>query len=531
MAQEMMASPEKNLVSEFMRRYQVAYTNWMLWSSLHNACYSYAVPQKNRFWKPSSQQGDQRNARVYDTTAIECTKTFVSKMHNMTTPAQTQWLYLEIAQAEEDETAEELEERQQILDDYMRKLFGYIHRSNFDMAINECYFDLAVGTAAIFIDYRNDKDPLHFSSIPINQLQIEESQTGTIGTWFRTWEYISLLDIMEIWKDAVIPLAYFKQSQNPKESQIKNLLEGTLFMGSNCPYPFVYIVTDGNNILVNRPMKINPGIVWRFQKVNNDVYGRGPVMDALPSIVTLNEIMELELASANFNVFRPYMAFSDMVFNPENFKIRPMTIIPIAPMSANGMPPLMPLADASNPAFAQVTINDLRMQITRLMFADSAIPQDQTQPASATQLMIANNQIAERAGPNLSRIQKEFLWPMIERCMDILDKAGLLRKPNIEGVQMKFNYQSAISLANAQKQISLFVQYGQIMQGMLGQTGATAFINVKEMPYYVAHLMQLDKSLINKPEDVAAAMQDMAQQQQDQQLMMQEQEQGAAFSG
>lgn len=220
-----------------------------------------------------------------------------------------------------------------------------------------------------------------------------------------------------------------------------------------------------------------------------------------------------------------------MVFNPENFKIRPMTIIPIAPMSANGMPPLMPLADASNPGLAQVTIADLRMQVTRLLFADSAIPQDQTQPVSATQLMIANNQIAERAGPNLSRIQKEFLWPTIERCMELLDHSGILPKPDIDGVEMKFNYQSAISLANAQKQISLFVQYGQIMQGMLGEQGATAFINVKEMPYYVAHLMQLDKSLINKPEDVAQAMQDMQQQQQDQQLMMQQQKQGEAFNG
>lgn len=518
------------MIEEFMRRYQVAYTNWMLWSSIHNACYSYAVPQKNRFWRPSSQQGDQRNTRVYDTTAVECTKTFVSKMHNMTTPAQTQWLYLEL-EPNKDEDVEEFQARQQVLDDYMKKLFSFIHRSNFDMAINESYFDLAVGTAAIVINYRSDEVPLYFSSIPINELQIEDSKTGVIDTWFRTWQNVSIRDVCEIWKDAVIPTHYIAQSKNPKEEQIKTLIEGVLFCGSNEEFPYNYIVTDGDNLLVNRPMKINPGIVWRFQKINNDVYGRGPIMDALPSIITLNEIMELELASANFNVFRPYMAFSDMVFNPENFKIRPMTIIPIAPMSANGMPPLMPLADASNPNFAQVTIADLRMQVTRLLFADSAIPQDQTQPVSATQLMIANNQIAERAGPNLSRIQKEFLWPTIKQCMDILHTSGQLRKPNIEGVKMKFHYQSAISLANAQKQISLLVQYGQIMQGMLGQMGATAFINVKEMPYHIGHLMQLDKNLINKPEDVAKAMQDMAQQQQDQQMMMQQQSQGEAFSG
>ena len=177
------------------------------------------------------------------------------------------------------------------------------------------------------------------------------------------------------------------------------------------------------------------------------------------------------------------MAFSDAVFNPHTFKMQPMTVIPIAPIGSTGQPPLIPLPDTSNPQFSQLTIQDLRMQIRSLLFADSLIPTDSKQPVSATQIMIQNQTLAERIGPLFSRLQQEFLWPVIERCSYILDKMGLLPYPQIDRKMISFAYRSPLALAKGQEQIARFTQFFQLLQGISGPEAAQIFINPMEYPY------------------------------------------------
>jgi hypothetical protein len=285
---------------------------------------------------------------------------------------------------------------------------------------------------------------------------------------------------------------------------------------------YQYVVCSDSNVLYTEDFEVNPGIVWRFQKTNNDTYGRGPIMDALPSIISLNELARIELAAANLNTFKPFMAFSDAVFNPHTFKMQPMTVIPIAPIGSTGQPPLIPLPDTSNPQFSQLTIQDLRMQIRSLLFADSLIPTDSKQPVSATQIMIQNQTLAERIGPLFSRLQQEFLWPVIERCSYILDKMGLLPYPQIDRKMISFAYRSPLALAKGQEQIARFTQFFQLLQGISGPEAAQIFINPMEYPYLLADLMQIDNRLLNDPAQVAQVMQAQQDKMNEQEAMMQQ---------
>jgi hypothetical protein len=109
------------------------------------------------------------------------------------TPPKVQWGYLEIDDSMVDDPKDKsnvqlLQEAQLILDGYMRRLFNYIHASNFDVTINECYYDLAVGTAALIINQINDEMPFMCTSIPSDKLAIEEAVNGNIESWYRTWQ-------------------------------------------------------------------------------------------------------------------------------------------------------------------------------------------------------------------------------------------------------------------------------------------------------------------------------------------------------
>lgn len=513
----------QNLLDQFKQRYNRAMQISYLWASLHEACYFYAIPNRNRFWRPKEQQGETKGTRVYDTTAIEATKTFVSKLHTAMTPPQTQWGFLTVdPEFDEDDAGISRDDAQRMLNDYMRKLFEYIHDSNFDVVINECYFDLAVGTSCLVINQYTDDQPLLFTSIPMDKLAIEEAMTGKIESWYRNWEDVKANEITVRWSKAVIPDWLRREIKNNPDYTIKMVYEGVMYNPQR-EKKYQYVVCSDNDLFYSEDFEINPGIVWRFQKTNADTYGRGPIMDALPSIISLNELARIELAAANLNTFKPYMAFSDAVFNPHTFKMQPMTVIPIAPLGTSGQVPLIPLPDTSNPQFSQLTIQDLRMQIRSLLFADSLIPTDSKQPVSATQIMIQNQTLAERIGPLFSRLQQEFLWPVIERCSYILDKMGLLPYPQIDRKMISFAYRSPLALAKGQEQIARFTQYFQLLQGISGPEAAQIFINPMEYPYLLADLMQIDNRLLNAPAEVQQTLQAQQDKMNEQEQMMMQQ--------
>jgi hypothetical protein len=216
------------------------------------------------------------------------------------------------------------------------------------------------------------------------------------------------------------------------------------------------------------------------------------------------------------------MGFSDAVFNPHTFKLEPFTVIPIAPIGSGGSPPLIPLPDSSNPQFSQLTILDLRTQIKTLLFND-VNPNQSIQPETAAAVMVQQQNLAQRIGPLFSRLQQEFLWPVIKRCAYILDKRGLLPKPQMKGIKVNFRYRSPLALAKGQQDIARFTQYYQLMQGMFGPGPALMYINSGLAPYLIAEQMQVDPRYLNSPENVQKAAQNAQNMQDDAMNAQQEQ--------
>jgi hypothetical protein len=515
----------QEIFDKIRRRYKSAKANADLWSSLLEACYFQAVPFRNRFYNSNQQQGEEKNARLYDTTLPEATKTFVSKIQDAMTPPQTQWGFLEVdkdwLKDELDEA--EISEAQAAVDTYMRNLFKYIHSSNFDVSVNESFFDLAISTACLVVNQYTDEQPLLFTSIPADKLCIEESLNGKIESWFRTWDDIKISELSTRWEKAQPTEQMIQSLKDNPDAKIKKVYEGVCYYPSDTK-KYIYGVWTDDTYLFLEPLESNPAIVWRFQKTNNETWGRGPVMDALPSARSLQEMARIELASANLNTFRPYMASSDGVFNPHTFKLKPFTVIPIAPVGAGGVFPLTPLPDSSNPQFAQLTIADLRQQIRTVMYADDHANTDSVQPQTATELLMKQQSLAKKIGPLFSRLQHEFLEPLIERCSYILHKSGHLPKPMIDGKLVKFKYRSPLALAKGVDDIEKLGNYIRFLQGTIGEEETKLVIDQEQLPWLVAENLQIDPRYISTRDEVREKAQKMAEQQQ--QMMAAEQAQG-----
>lgn len=512
--QDISVEPNKiNLLRELKKRYKAARRDADLWSNLLEACYHYAIPYRNRFYRPKEFQGEQKNARIYDTTPIEAVKTFVSKMHSAMTPPQTQWGFLELDEEWFDEDIDPIDqdEAQQRLNKYMRILFSYIFQSNFDVVVNECYFDLAVGTACLVINSGTENNPLQFTSVSIDKLAIEEAFNGNIETWFRWWDDVKITELQLRWPKIEIPEDYLRDAELDPDAKLKCVYEGVMF----CPWKkdkkkYVYAVWSDDNLMMSEWLESKPAIVWRYQKTNNETWGRGPVMDALPSIISLQEMARIEMAAANLNTFKPYMAYSDGVFNPHTFKLEPFAIIPIAPIGAEGQFPLQPLPDSSNPQFSQLLIQDLRNQINQLLFVTTD-NSPSIQPESATEVQMQQQRLSEKIGPLFSRLQSEFLWPVIERVAYILDKMGLLQKPRFNDKLIKFKYKSPLALAKGQQDVARLAQFVQIIQGMFGEQATMMILNMKRVPTLMAEALQIDERYLNDPEQIEQVVQELSQ--------------------
>ena len=510
---DVQAAALQEQLMQFLKRQKKAQGIAYLWASLLEACYYYAIPQRNRYWRPKQFQGEFRAQRIYDTTAVEATKTFVSKLHDAMTPPGVQWGYLMLDAQYTSSNIVEIEQAQMALDDYMRKLFNYIHASNFDVAINECYFDLAIGTSCLIVNQNNDQEPIRFTSVPMDVLSIEEALTGRIESWYRTWQDTKVNEITQRWPKAIIPMSLELMMLDDRDAVASKIYEGVMYKPELGAKPYCYMVTTDMDILFCEYLESNPGIVWRFQKTNNEIYGRGPIVDALPSIISLQEMARVELASANLNTFRPYMGFSDSVFNPHTFKLEPFTIIPVAPIGSGGQFPLQPLPESANPQFAQLTINDLRYQIKQLLYSDDQenAAQASKQPETATSVQVQQQQLAQRIGPLFSRLQQEFLWPVIKRVSYILDRMGLLPMPKIDGKLVQFKYKSPLALAKGQQEIGRFTNWVQLMQGMFGPQPTQIYVNPDTAPWILAEMMQVDKRFLNTPQGVKDATEQLRQ--------------------
>jgi len=478
------------------------------------------------FYYPSRTQGSQKNVKVYDTTGVAAANNFVSKLHSSLTPPAQVWAMFEAS----DEVPEDEQHDVNLeLKNYTERMFSFIRRSNFDLVIQECYYDLAVGTAVLVInDSGDDESPLTFSSIPLDQVSVEESINHLLETVFRTWGEVRIDDIQMMWPKAKLSQTMQIELRDNPNAMVTDLIEGCIYNHSDKKTPYTYVLWHKEDVLFEEKLESSPFVLFRWSKINNEAFGRGVIMQALPSLISLQTAAYFEFAAANLNIAKPLMAYSDGIFNPYTFEMKPNTVIPVSPNSA-GQWPIQPFPDTISPQLFQLTASDLRQQINTLMFANPLGPITQAPDRTATELALRQRNFAEEIGPPFTRLQQEFMPRMLKRISYILNKRGVLKKPKLKNNEIRIQYKSPLVINQNQADVQSSLQYFQLLQGVLGPEQTLIFMNTIKYPEWLAEKMGVDPNIINSSTQVAAQLQEVknkmdAEKMQQQQGMMNEQQ-------
>ena len=491
---------------DVLKRHEKALIKKEDFRNLYEEAYEFALPQRNLYdgHYDGKVGGTKKMNRVFDSTAINSTQRFANRMQSGIFPPQRKWCRLEPGpDIPEDRKAE----AQAALDVYNERLFSTLKQSNFDIAIGEFLLDLSVGTAVMMVQPGDEINPINFVPVPQYLVSIEEGANGQVDNVYRRIRLKGEV-IQRQWNDAKIPEELQKKIDDKPTDDVE-LVEATIFDQKRGDYCYHVIHKESKTELVYRRMDYSPWIVSRYAKVAGEIYGRGPLITALPDVKTLNKTKELVLKNASLTISGVYTAADDGVLNPNTVKIMPGAIIPVA---RNGGPQgesLRPLPRAGDFNVSQLVINDLVANIKRILL-DESLPPENMSARSATEVVERMKELAQNLGSAFGRLINETMIPLVSKILQVMDDRGIITLPlKVNGLEIKISPVAPLAMAQNMDDVQNILQYAQIAQ-QAGPAGQTT-IKVEEMMDYIAEKLGVPQSIRPTPQERMMMKQQMAQ--------------------
>lgn len=492
--------------TELMSRYKQAAGDWDNWKSLYMEAYDFTFPNKNPYFEEYNETpGQRKNLQVFDNTLNVGARRLVSKLHANLVPPSLQWFALEPTEIVEDEN--EKKKLEEYLQTLTKIIYNALNGSNFDLAINEGFHDLIIGTMALQVFPTDDDDkPIVFKTCPVDKVAPEQDVFDNVNTVWREFCDVQHQDIKRLWPDAKIPESMQVRIEQDDMAKF-SFVEGVIYDPDKKDYRVVVMWQAEAAFLVDKRVPSSPWVVGRWSKSAREVGGRGPAIEALPTARTLNVQARFLMEAAAMNATPPLMGFSDGVFNPNTYTIRPNDVIPIAPDSAMNMP-LRKLDVSGDVQFGELTMNDLRTQINQIMYVDPTRPV-QAPSMTATEIMIRQQQFLEEIAPAFARIEIEILPKLLDRVLYILTSKGLV-PPEINRDDIKqlyrVRFKSPLEQSQQLQDVQKLMQYNAGMQSIVGAEQAMASYKLPQLPTYLARKYEVDLEVINSPDEVEQAM-------------------------
>ena len=346
---------------------------------------------------------DDNVATLFDATASDAADNLAASIYTLLTPPESMWLQL----IPESDLSPDAEYATHVLR-------AHLNDSNFYTTIHQCYMDLVVlGTACLFMGQNpvGASSAFSFSAIPMSDIAILPNAV------FHTTS-MTAREVMEKYPTWTPPSNLRDTIKDNPEINLKLVqsLVGTEFTA--------WLDVGGdieNNIVSTGTFETNPYIIFRWSVVSGELYGRSPVMRALPDIKTANKVVELVLKNATIAVSGIWQADDDGVINLNNINLTPGAIIP----KAVGSSGLTPLTSGANFDVSQIILKDLRDRIRHTLLADRLGLLSEKE-MTATEIIARNADMMRILGATYGRLLHEFIRPLCDRGLQILSGRGLI---------------------------------------------------------------------------------------------------------
>ncbi len=363
-------------------------------------------------------------ATLFDSTAADAVDNLAASIYTLLTPPESLWINL-IKESDASPNPE-------IATNALR---ANLNDSNFYTTVHQAYMDLCIyGTACMFMTENpiGATSAFSFTTIPMTDIAILPNAI------FHTTS-MSATDVMMRYPNWAPTKDVMKKIEANPDTPLRLIqsLVGLEFVA--------WLDIDGaieDNIVATGTFETNPYLIFRWSVCSGELYGRSPVLRALPDIKTANKVVELVLKNATIAVSGIWQADDDGVINLQNINLTPGAIIP----KAVGSSGLTPLSSGANFDVSQLVLNDLRDRIRHTLLADR-LGFMSDREMTATEVLARNADMMRVLGATYGRLLHEFIRPLCERGLQILSRRGVIEPISLHS-DAELKYMAPIAIAS-----------------------------------------------------------------------------------
>ncbi|BAQ87749.1 portal protein [uncultured Mediterranean phage uvMED] len=473
-------------VTEILKKYKEAQSVKDYWKDKFEEAYEYCLPNRESFYDESP--GQKRTDKIFDETAVVGVQEFASRLQAGITPTFARWADF---QAGSEIPPEQKPGINQELDKITDYVFQVLQTSNFNQEIHEAFMDLAIGTGILLVEEGDAINPIKFTSVPLTRVCLMNGPDGKIDTVYRT-RTCKPNEINLLYPKAKLPENFDPLKQKKDIKLIEAIYK--IYEDNVEKYKFCVVMENPKHILLEEEYSgdgSNPYLVFRWNKASGEVYGRGPVFNAMGAIKTCNLTIELILQNAQMSVSGVYTYEDDGVINPDNISLVPGSLIPVAPGSKG----LLPIQAASNFDVAQLVLNDMRQNIKKALYME-ALGRPEGTPMTATEVSERMADLSRQIGASFGRLQSELINPLLRRIIRILSKQGRIEIPKVNGREVKIAPRSPLAQAQHLQDVADVTRFNEIIAGTFGPQMINLIVDQNETAKYLAEKMNLPEKLI-----------------------------------
>jgi len=410
-------------------------------------------PSDQRFTKNSSaqrQKGQQRTEKVFDATPGLALDRFKAAMHSLITPRNQVWQKLKPV----NESLSDDSEIMRYFDEVNKRLFAARYAANFDSEIQGSYYSGGkYGSMGMFIGEQPGKS-LYYRNVAMKQLYFAENEFGIVDVVHREWFWTARQAFAK-WGNKLPEVIRTAAEKRPdQEFRFLHCVKPREDMDVNrkdyagMPYAGYYLSFDSPTVVSEEGFRVFPYAVARYDSNPGEVYGRSPCMTILPDVKMLNEMNRTTIQAAQLKLLPPMLAHRDGILDV--IRMTPAAIN-YGGVNEQGQQLIQPMNIGGDINIGlemmdqkRAVVNDALLQTLFQILVDKP-------NITATEAMLRAQEKGQLVGPTGSRIESEFLSPMVRREIDILAMAAQLpdmpKKLQDEGGLYSMEFDSPLSRA------------------------------------------------------------------------------------
>lgn len=449
------------------------------------------------------------SSQIYDEVVSVAVGEFASNVQAGIMPNFSRWASHMVGILIEDPTERaNVRSALELVDGY---LFNMINSSNANSEVHESLLDLALGTGCLRVDKGPGEHPLNVRSVPIRSLCFTTGSDGKPDCVFEERElYPSAWDIDYPDIDLPPDLDKYDDVRPPAMADVAGQpgkLKGVESWQRDWTEPSahkwicrVFFPQHNNHIGLEydkRGVGCSPYVgPFRWSKGSGEDWGRGPLVNLLPALRTVNYAMSALIDHADFALAGVYTYDDDGILNPDTIRLEPGALIPRAPGS-RGLENLRPGADFN---IQQFMLEDKRKAIRQGLYTDE-LGDPNRSPKTATEVQQRMANLARRIGSPFGRLIMELIIPFVHRSVYVLKDQGLIKMPTVDGQKIALIPTSPLAQAQRFDDIDAIDRYTAIIRDRFGTEGLNLVVDIGETADYLADRFPVPQRLL-RPKDV-----------------------------